>query len=397
ADLVIHDSQYTPAEYATKVGWGHSTPHYAVQMARAAGVRKLALTHHDPMRTDEQVDAMLEELRKTDAAGPSLEVVAAAEGLVLEVKGNGRAHAGEVSPEPAGAPTATRTPVVRLVGPPLAASDPLRLGMYDEGLSVLVEQEGASDEPGAPPKAVGLVLVDPEHLVPGARLLDVIAQATSGLESVPPVIVVSQAPKPRALELPKDTDWLMRPFSREFARARMRTALLRSQFRWVPAPVPPDEAERLAALHALGLLDTPAEERFDRLTRVAAALFNVPIALVSLVDANRQWFKSCVGTDISESSREMSFCAHAVVERDLLVIPDALRDDRFADNPVVSGPPYVRFYAGAPIYMADGHCAGTLCVIDGRPRDFTNDDRDRLRDLATLVQQELVASSYAMA
>ncbi|MET0178919.1 MAG: MBL fold metallo-hydrolase [Novosphingobium sp.] len=398
ADLVIHDSQYTPSEYATKVGWGHSTPHYAVQMARAAGVRKLALTHHDPMRTDDQVDAMLQELRNTDAAGPSLEVLAAAEGLVIEVKGNRPTNADESREEPsAEGPRATRTPVVRLVGPPLATSDPLRLGMIDEGLTLLVEDEGEDAAAEDAPKAVGLALVEADYLAAGDPLLDVIARSTAELESVPPVIVVSAGPKPRALELPKDTDWLMRPFSREFARARMRTALLRSQFRWVPAPVPPDEAERLAALHALGLLDTPAEERFDRLTRVAAALFDVPIALVSLVDANRQWFKSCVGTDISESSREMSFCAHAVVERDLLVIPDALRDDRFADNPVVSGPPYVRFYAGAPIYMADGHCAGTLCVIDGRPRDFTNDDRDRLRDLATLVQQELVASSYAMA
>ena len=203
--------------------------------------------------------------------------------------------------------------------------------------------------------------------------------------------------KPRELNLPRGADWLKRPFSREFARARMRTALLRSQFRWVPAPIPPDELQRLAALHALGLLDTPAEERFDRLTRVAAALFDVPIALVSLVDANRQWFKSCVGTDIKEASREVSFCAYAVAERELLVIPDALRDDRFADNPVVSGPPYVRFYAGAPIFMADGTCAGTLCVIDGRPRDFTDEDRERLRDLAAIVQQELSASSYAHA
>jgi hypothetical protein len=240
------------------------------------------------------------------------------------------------------------------------------------------------------------VLIDADPLGGAHELPEVIARSTSGLDSTPPVIVVSATAKPRTLELPKGTDWLVRPFSREFGRARMRTALLRSQFRWVPAPVPPDETQRLAALHSLGLLDTPAEERFDRLTRVAAALFDVPIALVSLVDANRQWFKSCVGTDLKESSREMSFCAHAVVERDILVIPDALRDDRFADNPVVSGPPYVRFYAGAPVYMADGYCAGTLCVIDGRPRDFTADDRERLLDLAVLVQQELMASSYAV-
>jgi len=286
--------------------------------------------------------------------------------------------------------------VVRVVGPPPAANDPLQLGMVDEGLQVLNEAQGEGGD-GETRTAVGLVMIKADHLPPGETIPAAIARATSGLESVPPVIVVCSQVKPREMVLPKGVDWLTRPFSREFARARMRTALLRSQFRWIPAPVPPDEEQRLAALHALGLLDTPAEERFDRLTRVTAALFDVPIALVSLVDANRQWFKSCVGTDITESSREMSFCAYAVAEKDMLVIPDALRDDRFADNPVVSGPPYVRFYAGAPIFTGDGHCAGTLCVIDGRPRDFTQEDKDRLRDLAAIVQQELTASSYALA
>ena len=397
ADLVIHDAQYTPAEYATKVGWGHSTPQYAVQMCREAGVRRLALTHYDPTRTDDQVDAILAELRENASPNDTLEILAAAEGLVLEVEA--REDAGRPSGVEASAETktrATRIPVVRVVGPPPAANDPLHLAMDDEGLQILNEVEGEGGA-GETKTAVGLVVVKADHLEDDFSLPQVIETATSGLESVPPVIVVSSHVKPRNLQLPKGVDWITRPFSREFARARLRTALLRSQFRWIPAPVPPDEEQRLAALHALGLLDTPAEERFDRLTRVAASLFDVPIALVSLVDANRQWFKSCVGTDIKESSREMSFCAYAVAEREMLVIPDALRDDRFADNPVVSGPPYVRFYAGAPIFTSDGHCAGTLCVIDGRPRDFTDDDRERLRDLAAIVQQELTASSYAMA
>ena len=398
ADLVIHDAQYTPAEYATKVGWGHSTPHYAAQMCREAGVSKLALTHYDPTRTDDQVDAILADLRERAPNGDKLEIVPAAEGMVIEITGAGRKAkvAADAGKTPAPQPGPTRIPVVRIVGKAPAVNDPLHLGMMDEGLQVLDEAEGEGGQ-GDTRTAVGLVVIKADHLTPNQSIADAIERATSGLESVPPVIVVSEHTKPKDLHLPKGVDWLRRPFSREFVRARMRTALLRGQFRWVPAPVPPDEIQRLAALQALGLLDTPAEERFDRLTRVTAALFDVPIALVSLVDANRQWFKSCVGTDIKESSREVSFCAYAVAERDMLVIPDALRDDRFADNPVVSGPPYVRFYAGAPIFTSDGHCAGTLCVIDGRPRDFTDDDRDRLRDLAAIVQQELTASSYAMA
>ncbi len=397
ADLVIHDAQYTPAEYATKIGWGHSTPQYAVQMCREADVGTLALTHYDPTRTDAQVDAILGELRAAAPANDRLNIVGAAEGMVIEVTREGKApgampQAQTQSPEP----LPTRIPVVRIVGKAPSINDPLHLGLLDEGLQILDEAEGEGGD-GLTKTAVGLVIVKADSLVPGESIPDAIERATAGLESVPPVVVVSEHTKPRELNLPKGADWLKRPFSREFARARMRTALLRSQFRWVPAPIPPDELQRLAALHALGLLDTPAEERFDRLTRVAAALFDVPIALVSLIDANRQWFKSCVGTDIKEASREVSFCAYAVAERELLVIPDALRDDRFADNPVVSGPPYVRFYAGAPIFMMDGTCAGTLCVIDGRPRDFTDEDRERLRDLAAIVQQELNASSYAHA
>lgn len=396
ADLVIHDAQYTPAEYATKVGWGHSTPQYAVQMCREAGVRKLALTHYDPTRTDAQVDAILAELKETAPADDRLEVIGAAEGMILEVTSEGKVPSKAPSAVPAPKVVPTRIPVVRIVGKAPAINDPLHLGLIDEGLQILDEDEGEGGG-GATKTAVGLVIVKADSLTPGEGILEAIERGTTGLESVPPVIVVSEHTKPRDLNLPKGADWLKRPFSREFARARMRTALLRNQFKWVPAPIPPDELQRLAALHALGLLDTPAEERFDRLTRVAAALFDVPIALVSLVDANRQWFKSCVGTDIQESSREVSFCAYAVAEREMLVIPDALRDDRFADNPVVSGPPYVRFYAGAPIFMSDGTCAGTLCVIDGRPRDFTDEDKDRLRDLAAIVQQELLSSSYAHA
>ena len=397
ADLVIHDAQYTPAEYATKVGWGHSTPQYAVQMCREAGVGTLALTHYDPTRTDTQVDAILEELRAAAPPGDQLKIVGAAEGMIIEVTpGQKSVHATPIAETKAATPLPTRVPVVRIVGKAPSLNDPLHLGLLDEGLQILDEDEGEGGG-GVTKTAVGLVIVKADSLTPDESILDAIERATSGLESVPPVVIVSEHTKPRDLNLPKGADWLKRPFSREFVRARMRTALLRNQFRWVPAPIPPDELQRLAALHALGLLDTPAEERFDRLTRVAAALFDAPIALVSLIDANRQWFKSCVGTDLQESSREMSFCAHAVAEREMLVIPDALRDDRFADNPVVSGPPYVRFYAGAPIFMADGTCAGTLCIIDGRPRDFTDEDRDRLRDLAAIVQQELSASSYAHA
>ncbi|MDD2858387.1 MAG: GAF domain-containing protein, partial [Candidatus Nanopelagicales bacterium] len=157
----------------------------------------------------------------------------------------------------------------------------------------------------------------------------------------------------------------------------------------IPPPLPADEAQRLAALQSLGILDTPPEERFDRLTRMARDVFDVPIALVSLVDDTRQWFKSSQGLAASETSREVSFCGHAILDDDVMVVPDARVDPRFADNPLVTGDPTIRFYAGAPLSTAGGQQVGTLCIIDSRPREWSPEQSRRLRELADVVQHEL--------
>jgi PAS domain S-box-containing protein len=154
-----------------------------------------------------------------------------------------------------------------------------------------------------------------------------------------------------------------------------------------------NEAQRLAALHGLAILDTPPEERFDRITRTAARLFDVPIALISLVDADRQWFKSCVGLSVSETSRSVSFCAHTILGADVLLIPDTHDDPRFVDHPWVASAPHIRFYAGCPLLTPDGSRVGTLCVIDWRPRRFSEDQRQSLRDLAAWAERELLAGN----
>jgi signal transduction histidine kinase len=161
--------------------------------------------------------------------------------------------------------------------------------------------------------------------------------------------------------------------------------------------LPPDEADRLAALRSLFILDTPPEERFDRLTRLAKRLFNVPIALISLVDANRQWFKSRQGLSVSETPRHISFCGHAILQDEPLVIEDALLDPRFADNPLVTGKPHVRFYAGQPLLGPGNHKLGTLCIIDRQPRQMSPADLAALRDLAALAQEELNATELNQA
>lgn len=135
-----------------------------------------------------------------------------------------------------------------------------------------------------------------------------------------------------------------------------------------PAPLPADEDERLSALRALLLLDTPPEERFDRLARFVAEQLDVPIALLTLVDGQRQWFKARVGIDATETPRDISFCGHAIMKNDLFIVEDASRDPRFSDNPLVTGDPHIRFYAGAPLSAPGGHRIGTLCVIDTVPR-----------------------------
>ena len=158
---------------------------------------------------------------------------------------------------------------------------------------------------------------------------------------------------------------------------------------------PPDEEARLKALRSLNVLDTPSEDRFDRLTRLAKRMFDVPIALVSLVDENRQWFKSCIGLNVSETPRDISFCGHAILGNEIFIIPDATEDERFSDNPLVLNEPYIRFYAGCPLRYLDGSMLGTLCIIDTQPRVLNREDLDALKDLAELAEHELMAVQLA--
>jgi diguanylate cyclase (GGDEF)-like protein len=157
--------------------------------------------------------------------------------------------------------------------------------------------------------------------------------------------------------------------------------------------IAPDEKERLKILDDLGIVYSPAEERFDRITRLARRIFDVPIALVSLITSNTQWFKSSQGLTVCETSREVSFCGHAILGDDVFVIPDALKDPDFADNPIVVNEPHVRFYAGQPVKL-NSVKLGTLCIIDHRPRRFQQADFDTLKSLALWIENELKLSLY---
>jgi GAF domain-containing protein len=159
-------------------------------------------------------------------------------------------------------------------------------------------------------------------------------------------------------------------------------------------PKPDNEAARLAALYALLMLDTPPEQRFDRIVEFAAHEFDVPIALITLLDDDRQWFKASVGMGTTcQTSRDISFCGHAILKNEIMVVGDAAQDPRFADNPLVTGPPHIRFYAGAPLVLPSGYAMGTLCVIDTRPRAFDGMELAILSTLRHLAVQELVGQA----
>jgi len=149
-----------------------------------------------------------------------------------------------------------------------------------------------------------------------------------------------------------------------------------------------NEISRLAILYSLGILDTSKNEKLDRISRIAKRTFNVPIVLISLVDENRQWFKSCFGLDVEETSRDISFCGHAILGDGIFAINNALDDERFYDNPLVTGSPNIRFYAGCPIKIY-GENIGTLCIIDTSPRIFSDDDKVALKDLALFVEDAI--------
>jgi GAF domain-containing protein len=156
-------------------------------------------------------------------------------------------------------------------------------------------------------------------------------------------------------------------------------------------PLPKNEAARRAALASYAILDTDPEPSFDDLNHLASFICKTPIALITLVDEHRQWFKSRVGLSTEQTSRDIAFCSHAILQDDIFVVPDALQDERFRENPLVAGEPHIRFYAGVPLVNDDGYALGTLCVIDQIPRELSATEKEALKALSRLVlgQMEL--------
>jgi phosphoribosyl 1,2-cyclic phosphodiesterase len=395
ADLVIHDAQYLASEFPEKAGWGHSPVEYVVDVACAADARRLALYHHDPTRTDDAVDGVVELARaRAREVGYAGEVFAATEGATITFE------AEDVEESRVPVDTALSTPALdelpRAILIAVANRDAsaalhdaaraegfeaLECFDFDETMRVVRAQQ--------PP----IVVLE---AAPGRSLDDLADDARAVVESYPEgatVAYITTTTPPTNGIRPEITDWLVWPATPSHLRTKLRAWLLRRACRWQAAALPANEAERLTALWDLGILDTEPEDRFDRFTEVACSTFDVPIALMTLVDEDRQWFKSHAGLDVRETPRDESMCAHAILGDDVFVITDALVDDRFAENPHVARGARLRFYAGVPITSSDGHHVGTLCIMDNRPRVLDDDQIERLRQLGQMVEAELEAGA----
>jgi ribonuclease BN (tRNA processing enzyme) len=398
ADLVVHDAQYRASEYPQKIGWGHSTIEYACAVARLAKVGQLALTHHDPMRDDAAIDALVDSLRSEGFCLGGPHIIAAAEGHEVELSRRPFVAAAK-SRLSAEAPPDTaltgRSAVLAMTTPSGIAelSDLLRDDKVHVHVCAIKDAPALAER--EKPMLVLLEDTGDDCVTQACRAIRCLPDIGDGL---PIVLVMSsehRASEHRARADAVDdgfTDVLVQPHSPNYARTRIRAWLMRAACRWVRPAEPNDEDRRLAATRSLGLWNTPPEERFDRVVRVAAAAFDVPIALIALMERDREWFKSCHGLEFREVLRDDSFCGHAIFERQPLVVSDTLLDERFADNPYVTGFPGVRFYAGHPLILRNGCCVGTLCILDVRPRHFDNVGISLLRDFSQFAIAELERS-----
>jgi phosphoribosyl 1,2-cyclic phosphodiesterase len=397
ADVLIHDTQYLAEEYGGKVGWGHSTLEYVLDAARLSDVGTLVLFHHDPQRSDADVDAMVARAQaRASDTGWGGTVIAAAEGAVLDAGRRERAVKGSSLDRR----SATSEPVLEDLSASvlLAVRDPelaaaVRAAAESERLPV-VDVAGLGGVVEAAATAGRTVLVV-DHDEDEAVLENLLRLRQEGTLPARAAVLALTRHRPPIGAGALVTDWLVWPSTLGHVRTKLRAVVLRRACRWQSAPLPPDEVQRLRALHGLAMLDTEPEERFDRYTQLACRALRAPVALVSLIDSGRQWFKSHLGTPVEETPRDQSLCAHAILGSDVFQVPDLLEDDRFADNPAVRQVPRARFYAGVPLQLPDGSRVGTLCVIDHRPRVLDDGQLEQLRTLAALVEVELTWATGA--
>ena len=365
-----------------------------MRVCRDAGVKRLILTHHDPLSDDDAIDRIVEETRaRLDAEGSPLEVEAASEGLSIELRGDTNRTAVKAKNH-----FLAETPIdVASVARPvlLYLSDAEMVQVLTEAIAIegipfsLISDDEQllravlEDQPS-------LVMI--EHNPPQLNGIEIARHLRSGegTDKIQvPVILVTRGNHPASLESGIATDWLEAPFTLSNARTKIRAWALRAAIRWIRAEIPADEHARQGGTDAQAIVASPPDGRFDRLTRIAAAAFDVPVALISLVEGDRHWYKSRLGPNASDVSRDLDFCSQVVLQKLATIVPDTLQDKRFSGSEKAPDGSRMRFYAGVPLLPGDGRCIGTFCIADTQPRAMSSADMALLHDLGALALREL--------
>jgi len=388
ADLVIHDSQYTASEYASKIGWGHSPVEYAVRVCRDAGVKQLLLTHYDPLRQDAAIDAILDEVRQgLRQCGSTLKVLGATEGMQLDLQGNGSwADKPESQFE---AQTAIEKG---------SLNRPVFLHLFDDERAKLLSRALAAE--GIPchrfaefaqllrvARQQRPALIFLGHQLPqqnGLEQARAFRVSEQGARVHAPLVLVASSMSEAGGEASAVTDWLVAPFTLSRVRSKIRSWVLRAACRRVRSAVP-EEGQQQVVRTGPGWSVAPAEELLDRLTRIAATACSVPIALLSLIAGEQKRINATVELTGYDAAAVLPFCRHVEQQGRELLLPDALHDERFADAPPLFSGLSVQAFAGVPLLLDDGRCIGSLSLIDTQPRNFTDDQLAMLHDLSHLA------------
>ncbi|WP_306250849.1 GAF domain-containing protein [Parvularcula sp. IMCC14364] len=407
ADLVIHDSQYTADEYETKMGWGHSTYEYAYRMAQYADVKKLMFTHHDPLRTDKQIDAIVKSVHKRVGGKNKIKAEAATQGTMIGIKGNSQTNKIQpvsVKPVRDSEVDAFSRPLTALMthavllnfGTPAEVKTVTDI-LKTDSIKMIIAKTADEIKEAIAAQPVSLFVADMDLEL--FDLDDVVGAIRNRVDtggSAVPVIAISSEENCTETQPEELRDWIIKPFSIEYLRTRIRAALLQQAGKWVRAPLIKGEEARLAEIQRFGFMSKRNEERYDRITRLVSSYFDAPICLITAVDLETQVFMSKTGTAVEQTSRDQSFCAHAILKREVMIVPDTLQDERFAENPMVLSEPKVRFYAGVPVCMPSGHAIGTLCILDTQPRELSEKQINDLRDFAAMVEHELAREKVSL-
>lgn len=390
ADLVIHDAQYTNAEYGAHKGWGHTTIEYLIQTCVRADVKRLALFHHDPARTDDQLDEILADWRgRLKRWGSKLMLIGAAEGESVEL--SERANVPALKPREVAEQPDVVVPRCAIV----CAEDPaqrelLQKSLESDGIRVLIADSPEDVVKKAEAERVPLLLVEgaAERVNKTAWMLR--SSKNEAIRSAAIIVLTDSDASASASFEAGATDFLQKPLTPQYIRSRAGAWLMRAGHHWHPAPIPREDRSRVEALQRLSI-PIGEDARYDRIARIAARLVGAPMAGVSFIDADTQWFKSRIGFEAAAVPRAESLCAHAILYPEGLVVPDLLGDDRFQDRPASATSLGVRFYAGTPLTTVDGFRVGTLCVMDRRPRQLKPNELLALKDLAALAEELLTA------